>query len=232
MRRNGVLASLVSTALLLVVTSGAAAQTFDGTVVANTLHNLRQSTGSPMPVADLGEICVYCHTPHGGTTTAPLWNRTDPTGPYTMYFSTTIDMPIGGAPTGTSLACLSCHDGTIGVDEVINYPLAFDPADAVGGTITNCAGCHQGSNPPGGFDFSNTLMGTDLSDDHPISLTYTPSADPGKFQPAGSVEGAGLPLPDGEVQCASCHNPHSAQWRPFLRMDNADSAMCLTCHII
>ena len=52
--------------------------------IANTRHNLTQSyladRAGIMNIArnDYGEVCVYCHTPHGASTqtTAPLWNRT------------------------------------------------------------------------------------------------------------------------------------------------------------
>ncbi len=224
--------ALAGATLFLAMTSTALAQFPDGTVVEETLHNMLQSTGSPMDIDDYGEICVYCHTPHEGNAAieAPLWNRAAPTGPFTMYTSSSIDMTIASSPLGVSLACLSCHDGTIAVDEIINVPNAFSGTPGGGDNIADCAGCHSGSSPPGGFDFSATNMGQDLSNDHPISITYDPGADP-DFNPAGSVEGAGLPLPSGRVECSSCHEPHSAQWRPFLQISNANSAMCTTCHI-
>jgi predicted CXXCH cytochrome family protein len=138
-------------------------------------------------------------------------------------------MTIASSPLGVSLACLSCHDGTIAVDEIINVPNSFVGTPTPGDNIADCAGCH-GPGHSSGFDFSATNLGQDLSNEHPISITYDPTADP-DFNAAGSVTGAGLPLPSGRVECSSCHEPHSAQWRPFLQMDNANSAMCLTCHI-
>jgi hypothetical protein len=71
-----------------------------------------------------GEICVYCHTPHGANTqvAAPLWNRTINTGQYTIYDKLrTLNRPIG-QPGPNSLTCLSCHDGTIAIDSIINMP--------------------------------------------------------------------------------------------------------------
>ncbi|MDH3214893.1 MAG: hypothetical protein OEN01_01215 [Candidatus Krumholzibacteria bacterium] len=206
----------------------------DGTTVKETLHNLRRSAVGPMPVEDYGEICVYCHTPHNSNTAvaAPLWNRTAPAGPYTMYSSPTLDMTIDPSPGGVTLACLSCHDGTIGVDVIINEPFSYSGSGAKAGTIGACAGCHDGDSPPGGLNFEGTLIGTDLSNDHPVSIQYDPTAD-SKFHPAADVVSAGLPLyVANRVECGSCHDPHSAQWRPFLRMSNDDSAMCLTCHNI
>ena len=40
---------------------------------------------------------------------------------YTPYSSTTMDTSVG-QPDGISLACLSCHDGTIAVDSIANAP--------------------------------------------------------------------------------------------------------------
>ncbi len=224
-------AALACGAMFVVATTEAEAQFPNGTVVSETVHNFSLSAVSPMPHVDYGEVCVYCHTPHGGTATAPLWNRDDPVGPWTMYDSPSIDMTIEASPMGVSLACLSCHDGTIAIDVIINPPNSYTGPDPDGSaTIDECAGCHTGNNPPGGLDFTYVNLTTDLSDDHPISVNYDPTADP-DFNPAADVEAAGLPLPNGQVQCNSCHNPHSAQFRPFLRIDNAASAMCNTCHI-
>ncbi|MDH5324618.1 MAG: cytochrome c3 family protein [Gammaproteobacteria bacterium] len=102
--------------------------------ISKTRHNLTMSYlpaitggGAIMDNArnNYGEICVYCHTPHGTNTTVdalPLWNRTINTGTYTIYDKPrTLDRPIG-QPGPNSLTCLSCHDGTIAIDSIINMP--------------------------------------------------------------------------------------------------------------
>jgi len=78
-----------------------------------------------------GEICVYCHTPHGANTSSgvgmPLWNRTITAGlTYTPY-STPTTLGFAGEQTVTdpgpaSLTCLSCHDGVTAIDSIINMP--------------------------------------------------------------------------------------------------------------
>jgi hypothetical protein len=100
--------------------------------ITNTRHNMTQSTiaggGGSMNGSrnNYGEVCVYCHTPHGSNTTIdlPLWNRSNNNQTYTTYdtlgsSSITSDIQQPGI---NSLACLSCHDGTLGVDSVINMP--------------------------------------------------------------------------------------------------------------
>jgi len=207
-----------------------------GNKVADTPHNLQKATGF-MGVGDLGAICVYCHTPHNNNTAidAPLWNRSTPTGPYTMYSSPTIDMDIATSPTGVSLACLSCHDNTIGLDQVINIPTAKFGFTPTGTKIENCSqSCHTDASPNGGISFTGGVIGTDLANDHPVSVTYDPSRDP-KFHPASNGMIGPLPLYGANkdiLECGSCHNPHDNSNRPFLRMSNQNSALCLTCHDI
>ena len=114
-------------AALAAIAGGAAAQ------ITSTPHNL--STGGTganhvtgtTETTGTNQICVFCHTPHGADTAAPapLWNKTLPTGSaFTTYAdlkSSTIDgkiLTVGSV----SLACLSCHDGTQAMDNIINSP--------------------------------------------------------------------------------------------------------------
>ena len=105
----------------------------NNTSIALTRHNLTLSynidAGGAGAVMNLFrnqyvEICVYCHTPHGANSqvNAPLWNRTINATGYTIYDKPrTLNRPIG-QPGPNSLTCLSCHDGTISIDSVINMP--------------------------------------------------------------------------------------------------------------
>ena len=186
--------------------------------ITNTRHNL-MVTYSPMGSLILamnkyGEVCVYCHTPHGAAANAPLWNRTLPaTGNYTPYSSTTIDVNGGTIPQpdGISLACLSCHDGTIAVDAIINAPgsganlsgpwygnnespnhyALAQIGQSTSGT-GSCLECHRNggllANPDVWFDVAAFTQ--KLSNQHPISMKYpTPSQDP-KFNPPTNSNGS------------------------------------------
>jgi len=195
----------------------------NGTSVVGTLHNLSYAASSDAfgsgALRNYGEVCVYCHTPHGGQASAPLWNRQFSSGTYQMYdaaHSSTIDMTVDPQPTGVSMACLGCHDGTIGLDVITNVPNSYTGLPAVGTALPN--------------DGRMTYIGQDLRNDHPVSVTYDNTADT-KFNASSAVETAGLQLYSGKVQCASCHNPHTAANRPFLRIANTASTLCLTCHI-
>jgi len=200
---------VASLLLLAMVSSLAVAQQ-----IATTEHDLSGTNTAN----DNSRICVYCHTPHnanGGV--VPLWNRDFTTSAFTMYDSPTIDMTTASAPQGVSLACLSCHDGTIAVDQLFGDPWASDGTKTVGGSAK---------------------LGTDLSNDHPISITYDTTADTAFVAASGGKVGI-LPLfgttaapgVGDQVECASCHSVHDDSIMPFLRKSNAGSALCLTCHI-
>ena len=100
--------------------------------IANTRHNLTQLTIGAGYVNmnayrnQYGEVCVFCHTPHGANTQIdlPLWNRTFNSSSYTTYdtLGTSSLTQEVTQPGINSLSCLSCHDGTLAVDSIINMP--------------------------------------------------------------------------------------------------------------
>jgi predicted CXXCH cytochrome family protein len=166
-----------------------------------------------------GEICVVCHTPHNADTTvsdAPLWNHETTTAAYTLYTSATFDAT-SGQPDGVSKLCLSCHDGTIAVDNFGGVTTGTQTMDLI--------------NP-------SRNVTTDLSDDHPVSMVYDAAlatAPEELFDPTTTPSGLGGTIDDDllfatKVECASCHDVHDAGWPSLLRLDNASSALCLTCH--
>ncbi|MBF0137690.1 MAG: cytochrome c3 family protein [Magnetococcus sp. DMHC-1] len=99
--------------------------------IANTRHNMTQSTagvGAAMTTVrnNYGEVCVYCHTPHGANSNvaAPLWNRTSKNNTYQTYSqlgTSTLTSEVA-QPGPASMTCLSCHDGTVAIDSIINMP--------------------------------------------------------------------------------------------------------------
>ncbi len=125
-----------------------------GTIL-NTKHNLSVSGPGTVKSTTEDRVCIFCHTPHNADTNVPyLWNRSDPADNYIPYQSTTLYSTVG-QPTGASKMCLSCHDGTIALGALLTeqFEIPFS----------------------GGIRFmpeGDTKLGTDLSDDHPISLVY------------------------------------------------------------
>lgn len=154
--------------------------------IADTKHNLGSGPGPAgrNQVSDTAEICVFCHTPHGADTSAPapLWNKRlgangAPAGggSYTTY--DTLQTPsLDGtvAPVGSiSMACLSCHDGTQAMDNIINAP-GSGGYDTTGGGNDGRTYTWTGAtvNAAGRLSSGVALLGTDLSNDHPIGIQY------------------------------------------------------------
>ena len=205
-----------------------------GDLVVETVHNLsRTAQVAPMSgmITNYQQACVYCHQPHGTAGNRPDWNRSFSTASFRMYESGSLDMPIDPQPAAPSMLCLSCHEGSIPLDRVLVKPAGFGPGGGNGETIKRCAtDCHKGGNPAGGFDWEKVWFEPDLRKQHPISILYDPSFDPG-FHPAAAVEAAGLRLVDGKVECETCHEPHSQRYRPFLRVANVGGSLCRVCHV-
>ena len=197
--------------------------------IANTKHNLSSSTRGGSGIGDIydtnqDQICVFCHTPHGANQamSAPLWNKkTHNTNIYTVYSSGTMDGNTSGGPTAVSLACLSCHDGTQAMDNMINAAgsSGYDTngqngasnitaANAYGTnafsmgdcwTSAGVAGCSAQGN--GDLSAGNALagngispatgagvfmLGTDLSNDHPIGMNYAGCTGTGSVTAVGA----------------------------------------------
>ena len=190
-----------------------ATATSAGTIVGSE-HDFRNSGWN-----DTGEICVVCHAPHNNQNAEGelLWNHDESiVDPYIVYDSPTFDQTAANPPSGASKLCLSCHDGTVALD-------SFG-----GATGTN-------------FISGSSLVGTDLSNDHPISFPYVVGAaeelNPVSAPVAYSDGTSGIIsdlLFGTEVECSSCHDVHNTKIGPagekLVLVDNIGSALCLTCH--
>lgn len=170
-----------------------------------------------------GNGCGTCHAPHNGSvaTGGPsqatgqilLWNRAFSSQTFGVYDSPTMDnktVEIGGTPLANtearmySLLCMSCHDG-------VTTPSLIGPnQEAAVGNVANSYG---------------------LTNDHPINMDYDPTKDTGLLS-LTTAQNAGLKFygASDTVQCATCHNPHTPTPDPFLRVSNAGSDLCLSCH--
>ncbi len=215
--------------------------------ISKTKHNLSSSGSSFYVAFNEDQVCIFCHTPHGGTLDAPLWNRDlsslTGTGVFTHYDSVTMSGLQGASNREVnkeSLICLSCHDGSISVGDSLINNSGVVPDNSAGVEIISFGG-YPGARIGGSI--ADAFSTGDLSDDHPISVSYTAvlgSANHG-LQPDGTPEAAGLRLFGGaakNVECATCHDPHvdysvatgDPLYAPFLAIPNSNSDMCLACH--
>lgn len=157
--------SLLAVSGLLFAGSSAFAQSIVG-----SKHDFTSGGTAQGSTGNTDEVCVFCHTPHGADTTAPvpLWNKVlnSNQGRFTRYSTLatpsfdSLEAPVGSV----SLACLSCHDGTQAMDVVLNQPGSggYNPAGAQidSGAIVAMTGTPVPN------------LGEDLSNDHPISMQY------------------------------------------------------------
>lgn len=180
------------------------------------------STSSKAAYNSTGEVCIVCHAPHGTDPSAvPLWNHNTTSQVFTTYSGYKFDgISTITAPDGASKLCLSCHDGVSAINQF--------------------GGKYQGpSGTPQTLGVHASMLGTDLSNDHPVSFVYNTALallDGGLKDPATATTSLGGTIAtdlldiNGKVQCPSCHEVHDQTIYRFGKISNAGSALCLTCH--
>ena len=199
--------------------------------IAGLPHNFSgQTWNTYVDMGHGGQICQPCHTPHNANisvTIAPLWNHQFTTATYQMYTSVR-----GTAGTmsavidGTSKLCLSCHDGSVALG-------------AFGG--------QAGGITMQGYNNGLANFGTDLRNDHPVSVDYnlcvtngwgglkatsslySTYTSPGVYGITTKAVSTKLDA-NGKVQCTSCHGAHSNKLGYQMSMSNEGSQICLICH--
>lgn len=197
---------------------------------ASGLHRVTQAT----------QVCVFCHAIHSSPASAPplipVWNHVTTALTFRMFNSANVPgVSLAGAvdtqPTGPSLACLSCHDGSVAVGALVN---------TTGAEGANLYATAQGDVSPstGQIIRGPALMGADLTNNHPISITYQDDRNP-RLVPAADLVGVKLypaNATGGKVQCSSCHDVHNyglaGSTAPFLRVTMVGSALCRSCHLV
>lgn len=166
--------------------------------------------GSPHDLTAIasGDACSFCHTPHAALPQTPGWSHKLSNTVYKIYQSTSLDAKVG-QPTGDSKLCLSCHDGTVALT-------------------------HTRKRGPGGVFITpgDANLGTDLSDDHPISFVYSDSlsAKDTQIRPVSLLPESIKLDRNSELQCTTCHSAHDNTYGDFLVMSNERSQMCIACH--
>jgi predicted CXXCH cytochrome family protein len=225
-----------------------------GTGIYNTPHDLRTGTiaGDIYNVAGadpLNRLCIFCHAPHHtvkpgsaeaeGVDYLPLWNHVVTAQIYETYDNGADDPDdltsghqlnaVVGQPGSVSRLCLSCHDGTVAINQY-----GFTPGDA--------RSQQRGSNVIA--DQYMIGAGGDLRNHHPIGFNYRDvAADDFEIaDPDSTVINAAVNkslniadvLYQDQMECVTCHDVHNSNNQgaeKFLWKSDANSSFCVTCHL-
>lgn len=200
---------------VLLALGGLMAGSMQAESILNSKHNLSVSGPGPIRAVTESEVCLFCHTPHNAEPDTPLWNHAASAATYQPYSSSTLHAQVG-QPTGSSRLCLSCHDGTVALGMVRTRPAGIAMRN---GVTTMPAG--------------SSNLGTDLTDDHPVSFTYDAAlaAANGQLRDPQTLNQHVRLDHNQKVQCTSCHDPHDNQWGNFLVENNTGAALCQECHL-
>lgn len=195
--------------------------------------------------------CSACHSAHNTDSAqlVPLWSHATTTSTFTPYGSPTLNAAVG-SPSGASLACLSCHDGSLAINQGIsglmgtNSAGPIDPGAQIGPDLHNTH--------PISFTYDAALATTDGGLENPTlykigdpKSTLTVNTPPVPATWSGtSLTGKTIDeamLIDHKMQCASCHDVHKLKGSSpssgiFAKISGTDatgrgSLLCRTCHI-
>jgi hypothetical protein len=218
------------------------------TGIGGTAHDFSGNTAN----GETSGACTYCHTPHQASQQNLLWNRTLAATNYTWGAGA---VTTGGTfyPTfqgttynGTTVKCLSCHDGSVAVGDVAWWAggaATFgDPVIPAGPFQVGAGGAMGGNHPvampyplnnlPSNYNGTSTGTGTVMEwVDDPTVLGIRIYNDDG----LGNISAGPVPGQSG-IECASCHDPHNSstvQGPFFLRGTiggNTADYICRKCH--
>jgi len=195
------------------------------------------------------DLCSPCHQGHGPKDSQiPMWGHATSKANFILYDSPGFKAG-RHAPTGKSLACLSCHDGTVAINQFIaglegQSAVYINPASQIGPDLH--------TTHPISFTYDASLALADGALENPIAyhigdpkseLTFNTPPVPKQWD-GTSLIGRSLDealLFDHKVECVSCHDVHNQQGSApvssaLLRIDGSDKAgrgdlLCRTCHI-
>jgi predicted CXXCH cytochrome family protein len=227
-----------------------------GDGIVGSVHDLSTSGNLGYATSDpLDRICIWCHAPHhameytGDIDYLPLWNH----GVTTLFYNT-YQSDFGGGPMASgalplgfedahlfngedslqqpgsvSRLCLSCHDGSVAVNEYGRDPQRLYSQEHGTDIIDD--------------QFKIGALGN-LTNHHPIGFSYEDvAALDDEIAPMATAVGgttiAGLLYDNSAginanfMECVTCHDVHNTKntGETLLWITNESSQFCLTCHL-
>lgn len=229
---------------------------------ANTLVGYKSANQADY----LDRLCIFCHAPHHtyrpstagavGTgplapadyTYLPLWNHTVTQQAFTPYFNGP-DQPIDGPKRAqsidlfdrigaSSLLCLSCHDGTVAVNEYGNDPQDSRSISRGASFMTSQyrigGDGYLANHHPIGFEYDAVAaLDSEIHDsntavyDHSLDASFgSPAVFPMPQEPIANF------LPGGKMECSTCHAVHNKgnSGEKLLYVSDQNSNLCFSCH--
>jgi hypothetical protein len=198
--------------------------------------------GDPAVSHSSTNVCGECHTIHHAQSAlnGPLFIHTPSIniGAFKTYdqagsatFPSTLGITLGPG----SLACLSCHDGSVAINSTTD--VNGNQAYSGGGNSNNAVFIKASAIVTEG------ASGNDLTHMHPIGVNYASAfgALPGQIQStANTFSAPGSPtvasvLKAGQVECSTCHDIHAtigatAGKTTGIYTIASGQALCLGCH--
>jgi hypothetical protein len=230
-------------------------------LISNTKHNLTSTGPGTVKFTDTNaDMCKFCHLVHdANTASGTLWARPNPTGvafttPNATSDGTLLDATNILLGAGSS-KCLSCHDGTVAMNTVVNS-LNVYASVAAGNTAQGGASIVAGANV---FLRGPTYMAT-LNGQHPVGIPFPGATgslavanEYGTIATTGCQAGvpicvAGATTPaagafiklfgtaaTAQMECSSCHEAHQenigGSFPFFLRVPGTIvNGRCGACH--
>ena len=211
-------AALVLGTVFALPSQAAVAFSFNNGSIINSKHDL--SSGSTATIKAVGgtgsdQTCIFCHTPHGALNTqGPLWNRGGTAATIGNAYSNpdTMDGEVLSTFATSSAACMTCHDGVTGLDNLVNVSGTYNKL----GTVRNFGAASGPMGPiAAGITTISSLQGgaaasaADLRDDHPIGVPYcggftgaagAASCVDSDFVPAGTGQTVSVLVKGGATQ--------------------------------
>jgi hypothetical protein len=231
--------------------------------VVDSPHDFTQkswNTATSLP-GDPNSVCGPCHQAHKTDSAAvvPLWAHDTATpSSFKMYNPANVPFSqmqatVESVPQGPSLSCLSCHDGTVAVNQMAGGVILGGTPEQISlkGNITK--------------DGNGVVHPGDLTHSHPISMVYNSALltkDHGLFDPATTQvltpDGAAVRLGNSadltiknflltgpnkdHLECTSCHDVHDSKGVAYDPVANPNmvlitgskggkgSLLCRSCH--
>lgn len=215
-----------------------------------SMHNFFGPMSRPM--SEGTDLCQLCHVPNRleMVRKGPRWDvsfkgrntaldvRADPAGP-----------PLALRWAGSTLRCLSCHDGTVSSINITHRAASGSLKDD---PIAATDSMRSGRNGPALF--TPQLWSSEVMANHPVSVPYPLDGTGAEYKGFGpravtidSTEWVPDPRTRGlklvsdtsgfdvlrgtsGVECVSCHDPHGTPNTYFLRLPKERSELCLGCH--